>query len=207
MPVRDRRHWWAVVDVVGGVVPRPTRENNRSRQLLDAAAELFAERGYTATTVRDVTGAVGMGPGSSYYHFRTKADLLLAVYQRGVAEVDASVDRCLGEASDDPWDRIEAATVGHIEAVLAPSPYARVIVSVLPENVPELVDELRDAREGYEDRWRGLIGDLDLPVDATVFRLLVLGAANSTQLWYREGRRSPSEIARTLVAIARDPMV
>ncbi|MEO1062128.1 MAG: TetR/AcrR family transcriptional regulator [Actinomycetota bacterium] len=185
---------------------RPTRENNRSRQLLDAAAELFAGRGYKATTVRDVTGAVGMGPGSSYYHFKTKADLLLAVYERGVAEVDASVERRLAEASDDPWDRIEAAMVGHVEAVLAPSPYARVIVSVLPENVPELADELRDARERYEGRWRALVDELALPVDATLFRLLLLGAANSTQLWFRDGRRTPAEVAQTLVTIARDAM-
>ncbi|MEM9034284.1 MAG: TetR/AcrR family transcriptional regulator [Actinomycetota bacterium] len=187
-------------------MPRSTRENNRSRQLLDAAAELFASRGYTATTVRDITGAVGMGPGSSYYHFKTKADLLLAVYEQGVADVDASVDRHLADAPDEPWGRIEAALVGHVEAVLAPSPYARVIVSVLPESVPELSEELRDARERYEDRWRRLVGDLDLPVDPTLFRLLVLGAANSTQLWFRDGRSSPAEVARTLIAIARDGM-
>ena len=120
--------------------------------------------------------------------------------------MDASVDRRLGEAADEPWDRLEAAMIGHVEAVHAPSPYAPVIVSVLPENVPELADELRDARQRYEDRWRRLVDDLDLPVDATLFRLLLLGAANSTQLWFRDGRRTPAEVAQTLVTIAREAM-
>ncbi|MEO1059336.1 MAG: helix-turn-helix domain-containing protein, partial [Actinomycetota bacterium] len=57
---------------------RATRENNRSQMLLDAAAELFATQGYAATTVRDITSAIGMASGSSYYHFRTKAEMLLA---------------------------------------------------------------------------------------------------------------------------------
>ncbi len=188
-------------------MPSPKRrQNNRSVALLDAAAQLFAEQGYRATTIRDVTSAVGMGPGSSYYHFKTKADLLLAVYHEGVSRVVESVERRLDAAPDDPWKRLEAAVIGHVEAVLAPSAYARVIVRVLPDDVPEIADALRGAREQYEALWRRLVDDLGIDVDAGLFRLLLLGAANSTQVWFRPGLQSPEQIGAALVTFLREPL-
>ena len=55
-----------------------TRANNRIDVLLDASARQFAEAGYKATTTRDIAKQVNMQPGSVYYHFKSKGDLLLA---------------------------------------------------------------------------------------------------------------------------------
>lgn len=184
-----------------------TRSNNRVSDLLDAAAVLFAAQGYHRTTIRDITSAIGMGPGSSYYHFKSKAEMLLAVYEQGVSRVQQSVASALAETEDDgPWDRLEAALSGHIAAVLDPSAYARTIVAVLPSDVPELNDEIRALRDGYEDQWRALIDALDAPVDADLLRVFLLGAANSTQVWYREGGATPPEIAHFVVDILRRPL-
>jgi len=46
------------------------------QQILDAAARLFAERGFAATTMTEVARAVGLGQSSLYYWFRSKEDLL-----------------------------------------------------------------------------------------------------------------------------------
>ena len=48
---------------------RAPRQDNRRAQLLDAAARLFRERGFHATSMRDIAKAVGMLSGSIYYHF------------------------------------------------------------------------------------------------------------------------------------------
>ncbi|MEO1056434.1 MAG: TetR/AcrR family transcriptional regulator, partial [Actinomycetota bacterium] len=129
------------------------------------------------------------------------AEMLLAVYRQGVAAVAERVDQRLADASPNPRNRLEAALVGHVEAVLDPSPYARVIVSVLPNNVPELASELTAERERYESRWRQLISDLDPPGDPALLRLFLLGAANATQLWYRPGGATPEEIGRSLAQL------
>ena len=63
---------------------RSPRSDNRVSTLLDAAARLFAEKGYVATSMRDIAQDCGMLPGSLYYHFAAKEDLLVAVYERGV---------------------------------------------------------------------------------------------------------------------------
>ena len=77
---------------------RGPRQDNRRERLMDAAAELFSRRGYRATTVRDIAAAVGMLPGSVYYHFPSKGALLLAVYEEGVRRVTRRVDEAVAQA-------------------------------------------------------------------------------------------------------------
>ncbi|MDP2135665.1 MAG: helix-turn-helix domain-containing protein, partial [Sulfuritalea sp.] len=58
-------------------------EPNRRADIVRAAGRLFAEKGYAATTIRDIAGAVDMQSGSPFYHFRTKHDMLRAVVLEG----------------------------------------------------------------------------------------------------------------------------
>ena len=82
----------------------PTRD-----RILDAALELFIERGVAGTTVSDIERAVGLaaGTGSFYRHFRSKDDLVIPAFRRGVAERAARLEaaRVADTAVDDPVER------------------------------------------------------------------------------------------------------
>jgi len=171
---------------------------------MDAAARLFSRRGYRATTVRDIAAAVGMLPGSVYYHFPSKVALLLAVYEEGVRRVTRRVDEAVGRA-EGPWARLEAACVAHLGAVLERSDYARVMIRVWPDDVDAQAGRLVALRDGYEERFRGLVDALPLPPDcaATPLRLLLLGGMNWAQAWYRPGGETPAELARAFVGDLR----
>ena len=56
----------------------PRREETR-RALLDAASQLFADKGYHATTVPDIVEAAGVGHGTFYEYFGNRRDILLAL--------------------------------------------------------------------------------------------------------------------------------
>ena len=58
-----------------------------SERILDAAEELFAERGYAGTSLRDVTSVVGIRIPSLYNHFESKEALYAAVLERGLKPV------------------------------------------------------------------------------------------------------------------------
>jgi AcrR family transcriptional regulator len=58
--------------------------DNRRGELVRAAAQLFREKGFEATTIRDIAGAVGMQSGSPFYHFANKHELLMAVMEEGL---------------------------------------------------------------------------------------------------------------------------
>jgi AcrR family transcriptional regulator len=60
-----------------------TRKGEKTRaQILEAALELFRERGYEETTMRGVAEAAGVAVGNAYYYFRSKEHLIQAFYER-----------------------------------------------------------------------------------------------------------------------------
>ena len=59
------------------------RKDNRRDRILDAAAYCFSRTGYEGTPVRDISTAAGILPGSIYYHFASKEELLGAVHDEG----------------------------------------------------------------------------------------------------------------------------
>lgn len=58
----------------------------RRKELVDAAARLFAERGYESTSVRDILDSVGGAPGMFYYYFKSKQDIYVAVMEDFLSE-------------------------------------------------------------------------------------------------------------------------
>ncbi len=61
----------------------PDVQPDAARRLMLAAVESFAERGYHATTTRDIASAAGMSPAALYVHFPSKAALLFAISESG----------------------------------------------------------------------------------------------------------------------------
>ena len=184
--------------------PRTTRSDNRLPLLLDEAARLFGERGFQGTSVRDIVRAVDMLPGSLYYHFATKDDLLAAVYEEGVRRISARVSAAVAERNE-PWQRLEAACVAHLEALLAEGDYAQVVIRVRPTDVPSLATDLVALRDRYERLFTDIVAELPLRggIDRRTLRLMLLGALNWSQTWYRPGRDDARAIARDFVALIR----
>jgi TetR/AcrR family transcriptional regulator len=76
----------------------PTGEPRQ--EILDAAARLFAGRGYVATTMSEIAKAVGLGQSSVYYWFHSKEDLLLAL--TGANRESLEVARRLASSTPPP---------------------------------------------------------------------------------------------------------
>ena len=181
------------------------RADNRLPLVLDAAARLFRDKGYAPTSMRDIAAASGMLPGSLYYHFPSKEALLAAVYGEGVGQITAAVEAALAR-DDDPWERLERACAAHLEALLSGSDYAQVVVRVRPDDVPEVAAELTAMRDGYERTFAQAIASLPLPrrTDRRALKLLLLGALNWAQTWYRPGGDSPGVVARRFVRLLHE---
>jgi len=183
---------------------RTPRQDNRRAQLLDAAARLFRERGFHATSMRDIAKAVGMLSGSIYYHFDSKEEMLLAVYEEGKRRVAEAVDMAVASASD-PWQRLEAACAAHLGALIAHRDYTQVMIRTLPQEAGALGPRIRELRRDYEQRFRELIDALTLPpeIDRHYLRLLLFGALNWSQVWFHPGGDSPEMVARRFLDTLR----
>lgn len=85
----------------------PTARGRRSRaNLLDAAAAVFAERGYQATRIADIVERAGMSQGAFYRHYPDKNTILLAVMTDAIDAIYRVTAR-----TDDDWSADEAAIV------------------------------------------------------------------------------------------------
>jgi AcrR family transcriptional regulator len=77
-------------------VATPKAEETRER-ILDAALKLFRERGFDATTMRDIAAAAGVATGAAYYYFRSKEEMVMAFYVRTAEEardiIPAEIER------------------------------------------------------------------------------------------------------------------
>jgi TetR/AcrR family transcriptional regulator, cholesterol catabolism regulator len=182
-------------------------EQETRQRILSAAATWFADHGYAATSIRDIAREVGVTVGAIYVHFASKDRLLAAVYEEGVRRIGEAVDAAILSVKE-PWPRLEASAAAHLKALLDNAAFARVVVRVVPADVPEAARDLERLRDGYEARFRALVEALELAPDCdrTLLRLQLLGALNTTLTWHKRGsgRSTPRQIAQQFVASLRD---
>jgi len=76
----------------GKPMPRQRRRVKATRlKLLNAAREMFAEKGFDSTTIDDITERADVGKGTFYYHFTDKQDLIGELIKRMMGELMESI--------------------------------------------------------------------------------------------------------------------
>jgi AcrR family transcriptional regulator len=86
-----------------------TRDKEATRQrLLDAAEQVFAEKGYHGAVVEDIIRASDSSKGGFYFHFPNKQGIFLALIDALVPKFAASVDRAIADETD-PITQMDAA--------------------------------------------------------------------------------------------------
>jgi TetR/AcrR family acrAB operon transcriptional repressor len=85
---------------------KKTKKHDQSastkQRLIDAATNLFANKGYGATSVKDISSAAGISEGSIFWHFESKQGLLFAVVDQALAGWEAEILAPLLEQAAQP---------------------------------------------------------------------------------------------------------
>ena len=162
------------------------------RQILLAAAGLFREKGYKATTLRDVAELAGMGAGSLYYHFASKDAILREVLDVGIATIDEAVRAAVAAlpANATPAERLREAIRADLRALLETSQYTPAYARIYNQLPATIKRRDHPRRVAYLTYWRELVlaaqraGQLrdDLPVE--VFVEFLVGAMSRTTEWF-----------------------
>lgn len=191
------------------IIPAPeaaTRKGEMQRQrILEAAAGQFLRQGYAAASVRDIADAAGIGTSTLYHYFASKEDLLVAVHEAGLARIRDALMAAI-EGVEEPWARLEAACVAHLQALLEGGLIFQAVMRELPSVFDaDALERIRATRDNYERIFQRLLDDLSLPrgTDRHELRLMLLGSLNWAFTWYRPGRSTPEELARTFVGFLR----
>lgn len=136
---------------------RPRRPGGGGREeILDAAAELFTEHGYAATSTRRIAEAVGIRQASLYYHFPAKGDILAALLTRTVRP---SVEHAVALRGRDDLSHAERLTalVGFDARLLCESHWNLGALYLLPEVRTGGFDAFRRDRAALQDCYRDFV--------------------------------------------------
>jgi TetR/AcrR family transcriptional regulator, cholesterol catabolism regulator len=194
--------------------PRGTLNDRRWQEVLDAAAELFEERGYQATTLQDVASRVQLLAPSLYYYIKTKEDLLFAVMQRA-HQLGLSL---IEEPEEFAGEDAETRLLSFIRRWMGGTypPQIRVVERDLRFLSDEHQAEVLDWRDRMNHYVKGIVrqgieeGSFDRSVEPGVAASTLFVVLNSTPTWFREpGRMSYADLtdwyARLFVAGLRRP--
>ncbi|WP_344162192.1 TetR/AcrR family transcriptional regulator [Kribbella yunnanensis] len=166
-------------------------------RILDAAAEAFMADGFVAATIDDVARLVGATKGLVYYHFRSKFDLLLAVYEEAMRRTRVAVEP-LATSDADGRTRLTAMAVAHEQNLMEHLAYHQVVHQVVRGEMSlSLKSRQRDAllaanqlRADHEHLFRRVveegIADGSLrAMDAALATRTLLSSLNSVDTWFR----------------------
>ncbi|MCM2578208.1 TetR/AcrR family transcriptional regulator [Streptomyces meridianus] len=170
-----------------------------ARRLVTAAVHAFAERGYHATTTRDIAGRAGMSPAALYIHYKTKEELLFQISSVGhrlaLGILEDAVD-----ADGTPAERLANAVRSFVRWHAEHHTTARVVQYELGALSEEHYAEIVGLRRDVDGAVRSILqdgvdaADFDVP-DLPGTTLAVLSLCIDVARWFSaDGRRSPDEV-------------
>ncbi|MFZ5440387.1 MAG: TetR/AcrR family transcriptional regulator [Myxococcota bacterium] len=170
-------------------------------RVLQAAGRLFREKGFSATTVREIAAAAELLPGSLHYRYASKDELLVALMKRGVARAKAAVTKAIA-ATDDPIERLRLGLRAHLELLCDGDDSLFVLLYDWRSLHAELRHDVEAERRELEAFWDELLlaahatGRARPVLDLELVRQFGFGAINWVATWYRPGEgRTPAQIA------------
>jgi AcrR family transcriptional regulator len=177
------------------------RYEARRREVIDAAAKLFAERGYDGTSINELTAATGLAAGGLYHYFEGKDDLLIAICDE-LLEPLLERAREIVVADSPPVEQLRELVRAWVAHVVEHRHHMLVFTqerqAIERQRRWRRVRSQRRAFEQILDKVlaRGEADGSMTFADRRLSLLALLGMVNYTPQWVRpNGRLSPAEIA------------
>lgn len=179
-------------------LPPSTNYEEKLERLLTVAAEIFAEKGYHNTSIRDIAGRAEVSLSGLYYYFKSKDELLFLIQDRSFRTVLRSLERRLREL-DAPEERLRALVDNHVEFFARHMPAMKVLSHEYDCLEGEYRERIRDLRRRYVEICTEILRDLRRDSgagDAVVLRVAtfsLFGMMNWIYTWYRPATDIPVE--------------
>ena len=188
-------------------------ETSRRQAIEDVASDLFRERGYAATSIRDIARALSVQGASLYAHVTSKEDVLWGIVDRAASRFEAAAADAERDADErrpgDPAEAVAALVRAHVEVLTGHVDEAGVFVHEWRALGPERRSAILARRDAYEAQLRrrieeGMAVGVFAITDSAVAASTLLSALNGVATWYDPaGRLSAGRIADHLVDLSQ----
>jgi AcrR family transcriptional regulator len=184
---------------VSAETPRARRRDRQRNGILRAAAQLFRERGYADTGMRDIAGAADLSAANLYHYFDGKDQLLFYCQDRALDRMLAATAQARSVQAS-ATERLRAVFTAHLRTLLDEVEGATAHLQTESLS-PTLRARIVRKRDRYEHAIRRIVSDgiqsgelVDM--DPAIVTRAMLGALNWTVTWFRrDGADSADAVA------------
>lgn len=186
----------------------PTRSDDRWKQILAGSARVFREKGYAATSLKDVAAEVGFDRATLYYYVGSKEELLVELIREPMMDIERRVKQ-IAKSDDSPPEKIRRAMVSHMESFAEGYPESFIF---LAEGLEQIQSEARVELEGLARRYHKALteiiregqaaGSLRADLDPVLVMHGLLGMSNWVHRWYHpDGKLTLPEVGDTFATL------
>jgi TetR/AcrR family transcriptional regulator, cholesterol catabolism regulator len=210
-PVGDVRTT-PVGDVRTTPKPGAAKPGSAVERAAEVGARLFAAWGYSATTTRELSRALGVTNGTFYHYFATKEDLLVYICDQSLDRISEAVAAAVEQIpADQPRERIEALIRTHLVTMLSDQSLHMTGLTELRALAPENRAKVSAKRDSYAAFVRYHIdaghaaGVLRTDLNGWILTLMLLNILNWTVFWFdSSGPMTSEEVADAMVTLYLD---
>ena len=161
--------------------------------IIQAAAQIFREKGYHGTSMQDIADAVQLQKASIYHHVESKQDILFSILEQAldmlIADMRAVVDSVLS-----PEEKLQLAMQVYIGRLTEDADLSTVLLLEHRSLEDELGIKHNKRRDRYEILWRQMIQEgvdqgVFRPIDVSIVTFALLGVQNWMITWFKVGGR------------------
>lgn len=163
----------------------------RYRKVLDAAAAVFAEKGYLGTTMQNIATKIGIRQSSLYYYASSKEALLEAVCAVGIQGFLDTAERT-SMSDQNASEKIRSIILGHLEPLKRQPDYVQVFLNCRKHLRKSSRQTIGTQARGYEDVIENILrqgveaGELREDLDCRLTTLIILDIGNSVPQWLKK---------------------
>lgn len=176
---------------------------NRKEQIIQVAESLFKERGFMATTMRDLAKVLKIEAASLYSHIQSKDEILETICFRLGQEFNSAMDK-IKSSHENAEDKLRRAILNHIIILTGDLNGSAVFLKEWRHLKREKLNEFNIERKKYENGFKEIVKQGEREnifsiVDITLTVQTILSTISWLVEWYKPGgKMSPGEIANYL---------
>lgn len=158
-------------------------------EILDAAAQIFRIKGYHATSMSDIAGAVNLQKASLYHHVSSKQEILLELLDQALELLTEQISNIARDESLQPDEKLRRMIHSYLKALTDHVDLSSVLLMEHRSLKPELHARHIPNRDRFEALWRevieeGMQSGVFCCVETAMAARTLLGAMNWTITWF-----------------------
>ncbi|AQQ54066.1 TetR/AcrR family transcriptional regulator [Planococcus lenghuensis] len=170
-------------------------------ELIKHSIDLFVEKGYSATSIKDIVDTLGVTKGSFYYHFTSKEELLMDIHLQYIDELLSRQKRIV-ETEKTSRDKLVKIVELVIRDIEKQGPIGRVYYREIRHLTPENAAIIRQKRGEFRDNIEQVMaegienGEFRKELQPKMITFAILGITNWSYQWFNpQGELSVGELA------------